>query len=82
MHAPAGLIAILPLAETPEGERSHSAWLLTHEAFLRFDHYPDTVFSEKTDEYGFRGRGRAEIPGVNLLDLRAQVCTRNSNTLF
>jgi hypothetical protein len=54
MHAPAGLIATLPLAETPEGERSHSAWLLTHEAFLKFDRDPGAAFSDKTDEYDFR----------------------------
>jgi len=30
------------------------AWLLRREAFLGFDYDPDAVFSEKTDDYGFR----------------------------
>lgn len=30
------------------------AWLLRHEAFLRFKYDPDAVFSEKTGECGFR----------------------------
>jgi hypothetical protein len=53
-HVYAGLVAIHPIAEAPEGERSHSAWLLRREAFLRFNYDPDAVFSEKTDDYGFR----------------------------
>jgi hypothetical protein len=70
MHAPAGLIAILPLAETPEGERSHSAWLLRREAFPRFDRDPDAALSERTGGCGSGRRGRMKIPWVNLLDSR------------
>lgn len=50
----AGLAAARPVAEVPRGECSYFAWLLRHEASLRFDCDPDAVFSEKTNEYGFR----------------------------
>jgi hypothetical protein len=50
----AGLVAIHPVAEALKDEYSYFAWLLRHEAFLRFDYDPDSVFSEKTDEYGFK----------------------------
>ena len=51
---PAGLFAIHPIAEALKDEYFYFAWLLRHEAFLRFGYDPDAVFSEKTDEYGFR----------------------------
>jgi len=50
----AGLVAIHPIAEALKDEYFYFAWMLRHEAFLRFDYDPDTVFSEKTDEYCFR----------------------------
>ena len=67
----AGLVAIHPAAEAPRGECFRFARLPRHEAFLRFDYDPDTVFSERAGECGFRGQGRSGIPGINLLDLRA-----------
>ena len=50
----AGLVAIHPVAEALKDEYSYFAWLLRHEAFLRFNYDPDSVFSKKTNEYGFR----------------------------
>jgi len=50
----AGLVAVHPIAESLKDEYFHFAWLLRREAFLRFGYDPDAVFSEKTDEYGFR----------------------------
>jgi len=49
----AGLVAVHPIAEALKDEYSHFAWLLRHEAYLRFSYDPDAVFSERTDEYGF-----------------------------
>ena len=70
---PAGLFAIRPVAEAPKDECSHSAWLLRHEAFPRFDYDPDSVFSEKTGERGSGGQGHTGIPGANLLDLGVRI---------
>jgi hypothetical protein len=64
----AGLVVVHPIAEAPEDECFHFAWLLRYEALLRFGCDPDAALSERTGERGFRGQGRAEIPGVNLLD--------------
>jgi hypothetical protein len=50
----AGLVAIHPIAEALKDEYFYFAWLLRHEAFLRFGYDPDAVFSEKAGEYGFR----------------------------
>ena len=71
-HVYAGLVAIHPIAEALKDEYFYFAWLLRHEAFLRFGYDPDAVLSEKTGGYGFRGGGRSGIPGANLLDLRAR----------
>ena len=68
----AGLVAIHPVAEAPEDEQFHSAWLLGHEAFPGFDCDPDAIFSEEIGDYGFRELMRTKIPGINLLDLRAR----------
>jgi len=48
-----GLLATCPVAEAPGDEYFYFAWLLRHEAFLRFNYDPDAVFSEKVDERGF-----------------------------
>jgi len=53
----AGLVAIHTIAEALKDEYFHFAWLLRHEAYLRFNYDPDAVFSEKVDEYGFEKRG-------------------------
>lgn len=50
----AGLVAIHPIAEALKDEYFYFARLLRHEAFLRFNYDPDVIFSEKTDEYGFK----------------------------
>ena len=50
----AGLLATCPVAEAPEGEYSYFAWLLRHEAFLRFGYDPGAVLPEKTGGRGFR----------------------------
>jgi phenylalanine-4-hydroxylase len=50
----AGLVAVHTVAEALKDGRFYFAWLLRHEAFLRFDYDPDAVLSGKTDEYGFR----------------------------
>ena len=71
----AGLVAIHPVAETLKDEYFHSARLLGHEAFLRFKYDPGAALSERTGGYGSGGRGRTEIPGANLLDLRAHIRT-------
>jgi len=52
----AGLVAIHPIAEALKDEYYHFAWLLRHEAYLRFNYDPDAVFSGKADEYGFGRR--------------------------
>jgi len=52
-HAGAGLVALHPIAEALEDEYFYVAWLLRHEAFLRFGCDPDAVFSEKADKRGF-----------------------------
>jgi len=55
MHAcSAGLVAIHPVAEALKDEYFYFAWLLRHEAFLRFKYDPDAVLSEETGEYGFK----------------------------
>jgi hypothetical protein len=50
----AGLVATRPVGEDLKDEYFHFAWLVRHEAFLRFNYDPDAVFSEKTDDYGFK----------------------------
>lgn len=50
----AGLVAIHPIAEALKDEHFYFAWLLRHEAFQRFGYDPDSVFSEKVDQYGFK----------------------------
>ena len=50
----AGLVAIHPIAEALKDEYLYFAWLLRHEAFLRFGYDPDAVLSERADGYGFR----------------------------
>jgi len=40
----AGLVAIHPLADGLATESSYFAWLLRHEAFVRFRFDPDNVF--------------------------------------
>jgi len=50
----AGLVAIHPIAEALKDEYFYFAWLLRNEAFLRFNYDPDAVFSENTNEYGFK----------------------------
>ncbi len=50
----AGLLVTRPVAEAPRGERFHFAWLLRRRALLGFDCDPDTAFSEKTGDCGFR----------------------------
>jgi len=50
----AGLVAIHPIAEALKDEYFYFAWLLRHEAFLRFNYDPDMVFCKKIDEYGFK----------------------------
>jgi hypothetical protein len=40
----AGLVALHPLADGLVGDCKYFAWLLRHEAFLRFDYDPDRVF--------------------------------------
>jgi phenylalanine-4-hydroxylase len=50
----AGLVAIHPIAEALKDEYFYFAWMLRHEAFLKFGYDPDAVFSEKVDELGFR----------------------------
>lgn len=49
----AGLVAIHPIAEALKDEYFYFAWLLRHEALLRFGYDPDGVFSARIDEYGF-----------------------------
>jgi len=49
-----GPVAIHPVAEALKDEYFYVAWMLRHEAFLRFGYDPDMVFSERVDEYGFR----------------------------
>jgi hypothetical protein len=51
-----------PSRRRPRDECLYSAWLLRHEASLRFDYDPDAALSEKTGEHGFRGQGRSGIP--------------------
>jgi len=50
----AGLAAVHPITEALKDEYFYFAWLLRHEAFLRFGYDPDGVFSDKADEHGFR----------------------------
>lgn len=50
----AGLVAIHPIAEALADEYFYFAWLLRRESYLRFNYDPDLVFSEETDEYGFK----------------------------
>jgi len=50
----AGLVAIHPIAEALKDEYFYVAWMLRHEAFLRFGYDPDRVFCDMIDEYGFR----------------------------
>jgi hypothetical protein len=59
----AGLVAIHPIAEALKDEYPHFAWLLRHEAYLRFSYDPDAVFSGKVDECGFGRRGDEGSPG-------------------
>ncbi len=49
-----GLVAVHPIAGALKDEYFYFAWLLRHEAFLKFNYDPDTVFSKKTDENGFK----------------------------
>jgi len=73
----AGLVAIHPIAEALKDEHPHFAWLLRHEAYLRFNYDPDAVFSERTDEHGFGRRGKVEIPGEQPTSLlRAKLVLR------
>lgn len=41
----AGLVALHPLADGLAGDCRYFAWLLRHEAFVRFDYDPDKVFA-------------------------------------
>lgn len=41
----AGLVALHPLADGLAGDCNYFAWLLRHEAFLRFNYDPDGVFN-------------------------------------
>ena len=50
----AGLVAIHPVAEAPGGECFYFAWLLRHEAFLRFGYDPDAALSGRAGGRGFR----------------------------
>jgi len=50
----AGLVAIHPVAEALADEYFYFAWLLRHEAFVRFNYDPDMVFCKKIDERGFK----------------------------
>lgn len=50
----AGLIAVHPVAEALRDEYPYFAWLLRHEAFLRFSYDPDGVFCQEADDYGFK----------------------------
>ena len=44
----AGLVALHPLADGLVGDCKYFAWLLRHEAFLRFDYDPDEIFNIAT----------------------------------
>ena len=50
----AGLVAMHPIAHALADEYFYFAWLLRHEAFLRFGYDPDNVFAKKIDAYGFK----------------------------
>lgn len=50
----AGLITIHPIAEALRDEYFYFAWLLRHEAFVRFNYDPDIVFCKKIGERGFK----------------------------
>jgi hypothetical protein len=54
MDASAGLLVTRTVEEARRGESFYFAWLLQHEAFLRFGCDPGAALSERTDEYGFR----------------------------
>ena len=49
----AGLVAVHRVAEALKDEYFYFAWLLRHEAYLRFGYDPDTVFCGAVDELGF-----------------------------
>lgn len=44
----AGLVALHPLADGLVGDCKYFAWLLRHEAFLRFDYDPDGILKKAT----------------------------------
>ena len=57
----AGLVAVHPIADAMCDEFPSFAWYLRAKAFLRFGYDPDSVFSSRVDEFGFKAGQECSI---------------------